>query len=490
MYPTRLFCVIYFSHINLFHLSIRHLMQNFFQFILFAALCLICCTPPAVTTGPALPTNRVQVEEFKPVSSIINVPVEIKTPALEQMINEQLPPLLFESDTMTLGSMNNVKVRVLKGDSIRLSLQGDQLNYRIPVKIWMQFSFSVGAFGVSHTEYQEVEAGIALKFRSRLFVKNDWKVVTMTESDGYEWTTDPVVKVRFITIPVKPLADFILSRQHKKFGELVDKGVSSMLNIKQLLHPLWVQIQKPIRLSEYPPLWLRLTPQSVAMTQLAGDGRMITSSVGITSVAETFIGEEPVCTLKDSLPDFVIPGKVDSSFVLNLYSEITYANASDLLRSYLLGRSFTAGRREVIVQNIEIYGLEGYALVSIEFTGSFKGKVYVIGRTRYDAQKSTVSIEDLDFDVATKNALHNTADWLFHGVIIDKIQPYLSFPLREKMLESQLMVQKMLCNSKLTKNVYINGYVDSLSIGDVRLTGRAIQAVVLSKGSLVLNIRE
>jgi hypothetical protein len=80
--------------------------------------------------------------------------------------------------------------------------------------------------GLSHTEYQEVEAAIALKFRSRLFVKNDWKIVTMTKSEGYEWLSDPVVKVRFITIPVKPIADMILSKQQDSFGAMVDKAVA------------------------------------------------------------------------------------------------------------------------------------------------------------------------------------------------------------------------------------------------------------------------
>jgi hypothetical protein len=430
------------------------------------------------------------MKAFTPVPSIINVPIEIRTRALEQMLNEQLPELLFESDTITLGSMKNVKVKVWKGDSIRLSLTGDELQYWVPVKIWMQFSFSVGALGLSHTEYQEVEAGIALKFRSRIFIKNNWKVVTMTKSDGYEWTTDPVIKVRFITIPVKPLADFILSRQHEKFGELVDKGVNSTLDIKKLLHSTWMLLQEPIRLAEEPSLWLRLTPKTVAMTQLEGDGRMICSSVGITSVAETFFGEQPEVKMQDSLPDFMVPGKVDSSFILNLYSEISYDNASALLQSYLLGRSFKSGHREVIIQNIGIYGLDGYAVVSIEFTGSFRGRVYVVGRAHYDSSTSTISIEELEFDLATRNAFHNTADWLFHGIILDKVKPYLRFPLREKILESQLMVQKMLCNSMLTKNVYINGFIDSLAIGDVRLTDRAIQAVVLAKGSLYLNIRE
>jgi len=459
-----------------------------------AALCctlLFMCTPPSVSTGgPALPSNRVQSQPFEPVPSIINVPIEIRTTALEQIINEQMPQLLFETDTMTVGAMKNVKVKVWKGDSIKFSLNGDELQYGVPLKIWMQFSFTVGALGLSHTEYQEVEAGISLRFSSRLVIKNDWKVVTMTKSDGYEWTTEPVVKVRFVSIPVKPVADFILSRNYEKFGELVDKGINSSLDIKKILHPLWVQIQQPIRLSEYPPLWLKLTPQSVSMTQLEGDGRMIRSSVGITSVAETNFGEEPKVTVVDSIPALSVPGTIDSSFVLNLYSEITYESASELMRSLLLGRSFKAGRREVIIQDVTLYGMEGYVIVSLDFTGSFKGKVYVIGRAVYDTATTTISIEDLDFDVSTKNALHNTADWLFHGVILEKIQPFLRFPLREKMLESQLMVQKMLCNSRISKNVYVNGYIDSLSIGGVRTTDRALQAVVLARGSLNLNIHE
>ena len=48
------------------------------------------------------------------------------------------------------------------------------------------------------------------------------------------------------------------------------------------------------------------------------------------------------------------------------------------------------------------------------------------------------------------------------------------------------MVQKMHCNSRLTKNVCINGFIDSQVIGDVRLTDRALQAVLLAKGSLFL----
>jgi hypothetical protein len=180
----------------------------------------------------------------------------------------------------------------------------------------------------------------------------------------------------------------------------------------------------------------------------------------------------------------VVPGKLDSSFVINLYTELSYASASQMLQSFLLGRAFSTGDKEVIIQDINIYGLEGYAVVAIDFTGSFRGKVYVIGHIRYDEATSTASIEDLDFDISTKNALHSTADWLFHGIILAKVQPYLKFPLRERLLEAQLMVQKMLSHKEISKNVYLTGSIDSLSIAGVTLTDRAIKAILLAKGTL------
>ena len=406
------------------------------------------------------------------------------------MLNEQLKDILYENDTLTLGGMKPVKVKVRKKEPISISLEGDELTYRLPLSIWMQFQFTVGALGLSHTEYQEVEAGIALKFKSRLFVKNNWNVVTMTKPEQYEWLSDPVIKVRFLTIPVKPLADLILSRQQETFGDMVDKAINDMIDIKQMLYPLWTRIQQPFLLSPSPQLWLRLSPQGVFMTQLEGAEGLIRSSMGIRSVAETFFGSEPLTERIDSLPEFVIPGKIDSGFVINLYSEITYEDAGDIARSYLQGKTFKAGSREVIILDLEIYGLDGYVVIGLDLTGSYRGKVYVLGQVHYDSLSSTISIENLEFDMTTRNALHNTVDWLFHNIIVSKVKPFLKFPIREKLLESQLMVQKMLCNQEIARNIFVTGAIDSLAIGGVRVTDRAIQTVVLAKGSLSLEIRD
>jgi hypothetical protein len=77
-----------------------------------------------------------------------------------------------------------------------------------------------------------------------------------------------------------------------------------------------------------------------------------------------------------------------------------------------------------------------------------------------------------------------------HGIVISKIKPYLRFPLKEYLLESQLMIQKMLCHQKVAENVYVSGEIDSLSIGGVKLSDRAIEAIVLAKGFMYVNVNE
>lgn len=455
-------------------------------------LAVVSCKQPSLQNAkPELPADISPAAAFAPVPSVINVPLEMKSWYLEKLLNDQVNGLLYQCDTMTVAGMKPVKLKVWKGDSIRIALDGNEISYRVPLKIWLQFQFTVGALGFSHTEYQEVEAALALKFRSHFSVKNDWKVVTATQSDGYEWISEPVLRLRFVAIPVTPVADVILLTQQNMLSAMVDSAVNGSLDLKKMLRPLWTRIQTPILLTNAPDsLWLRLSPQSVYMTQLSGTAGTIRGSVGIRSVAETFLGNRPASNPVDSLPPFTVSDSIDTSFVINLYSEISYASASQMLISALKGRNFTAGDKEVIVQDVSLYGMQGYAVVSIQFTGSFSGTVYVIGRVRYDEASSTVSIEDLEFDITTRNALHAAAGWLFHGIILDKVKPFLRFPLREHLLETQLLVQKMLSHKEISKNLFVTGDIDSLALGGVTLTDNAIRAVVLARGKLSISAHD
>jgi hypothetical protein len=414
----------------------------------------------------------------------------MRTRVIEQMLNAQIAGLLYSCDTLSLGSVKPVKIKVWKGDSIKIGLEGNELHYKVPLRVWLQFSFTIAALGLSHTETQDFEAALALEFHSKILVDSTWKLSTVTRSDGYAWLSEPVVKVRFLTIPIKPVADLLLQSQQNAISTIIDKQVGEVCNVKSMLMPLWSKIQDPILISQDPQVWLRLSPREVYLTPLKGVDGAIVGSVGVKSVVETFFSDRPACRKCDSLPFIKIPTTADSSFVLNLYSEMSYEAATQMLQGLLVGREFKNKDKEVIVKDVSMTGVKGYALITMEFTGSYEGRVFVYGRPQYDSSTTTVSIEDLDFDLSTQNVLHKAANWMLHGVIIKNVKPYLKFPLKEKLQESKLMVQKIIGNSAVSKNVFLNGAIDSLSVGGVRLTDKAIQASVFARGSLQLSVHD
>jgi hypothetical protein len=185
----------------------------------------------------------------------------------------------------------------------------------------------------------------------------------------------------------------------------------------------------------------------------------------------------------------LVPPGADSSFIINLYADIDYETAGQALDKVLVGKIFSSGNKSVMIDSVEIYGLQGYALICLSLAGSFNGRVYVYGRPQYDAASSTVSIEDLDFDLSTKRMGHKLAEWLLHGIILTKVKPYLKFSLREQELESQLMAQKMLCNHELMPNVFVTGSIDTLQVGGVTLTAAALRALIFARGSLSVMAR-
>ena len=469
-------------------------MRKNFIYIFIAACFLAGCTGKSalrVDEGYGEPVAA--AEPFTPVPSIIYLPAEIKTDYIEKAVNEQLSGTLYQSDTITLGGISNVRVTVRKNGRIKIRAQDDELLYSVPLKISMRFSFTISVLGLSHTEYQDADAGISIALRSKIALKNNWRLVTKTKADGYAWTSDPVVKVRSFSIPVKPAADYLMARQVDIIGRLVDKSVSGSVNVKEFVEPLWQQIRTPIEIpaADLPhKIWLRLNPAEIYMTQLSGQGGSISGTAGIRAVTEAFIGDKPEPLPEAELPDFEPPPETDSTFVINLYSEIPFENATLMSREMFAGKTLKSGRQSVTVRDIEIAGTKnGLAEVRLDLTGSINGKVCVTGKAVYNEKTQMLTIENMDFDIQTQSNFQKARNWLLKGIIVSKIKPHLKFPLKDAFDEAKVLADNMLAGYKLYEGVSLNGRLDSLSIGGVELTETGFRVVIVVKGFVSVGVK-
>ena len=182
--------------------------------------------------------------------STIGVPVVIDIKDLEIKINKEMVGLIYEDNSFENNNNDNLKVSAWKRDNFRLQLEGNELDYHIPIKLTIQIKKFV--------PLPVITAEIALDFKTTLALNKDWTLNTKTTATGYKWISSPTVTIAGYDISITYIADIILSASKGMIGNEIDKEIKDNLNIKKLLQPAWHDLQQPMKVNDEFNAWLRI----------------------------------------------------------------------------------------------------------------------------------------------------------------------------------------------------------------------------------------
>ncbi len=457
---------------------------HYFIILLFVATSFISCKSLKITR----PEEVYVTPDYAPKPSVINLPFYINIADVQNSINKKFNGLIYED--YSLEDNDNIMVKAWKKEGFAIKYENNQLQYRVPLKLWIKAGWKIEKFGFSVSDYREINAEIALKFRTTLFVNKDWAITTHTVSDGYEWLSTPVVKIGPVNIPIKFIANSILKKNQDAISSKIDKAVKQNFSLRKYMQDIWLTMQKPIKINDEYNLWLKLNPQEISSTPIVSQNGKIKISMGIRSLVETYMGDEPKVIPNVDLPDLKMLKTLDNNFVINLMADISYKSADTLAKQFLKGKTFTQDKKSVTVTDIKVYGNNDRMVIGTILTGSLNGTIYFTGKPVYDSATATVKIAELDFELETRNALLKTANWLLHNRFVKMIEPSLIFPLGDKLAESKAIIQKELTNNYITKNVLLNGQLKDLNIENIFLTPESIKVAVNFKGNLNLTFKD
>jgi hypothetical protein len=462
-------------------------MNIFIIFLIY--LCAGCAGRSGVSfdgAGESLPSAK--KEPPPPVPSTINIPVEIKTAIIENAVHNIFSGTFHKSDSSILGGLTNIKISARRNGSVRITAKGDELAVSLPVMVNIRVSTTFSAMGLTHTENQDVEAGISISLRSKISVKNDWRTATTTRAAGYRWTTEPVLKARFITIPIKPVANYFADKLIDMIGPMIDNALANSDLVKtSVITPLWEQLHATISFTlpeTQETIRMRINPTRLYLSNLNGRGASISALVGIRAVTEAVMGDTLESREPTPLPDLAEPLNSDSAFAVNLYVDIPYDKATAICKEMFNGRAFKSGTHKVTVNDIELAGADADGLLTIkmDLSGSIKGTVQVTGRAAYNDRDKTLSLNDLNLDLASSNRYQKAKNWLLKGIIIKKMRPLIKFPL-SAMLDADALTKTLLTGYPIQKGIALNGKVETLTLRGVETTESALRAVVLASGT-------
>ena len=240
---------------------------------------------------------------------------------------------------------------------------------------------------------------------------------------------------------------------------VIDEALGRV-DLKGRLERYWHTIREPIRLAD--DVWLIINPTEVHRGPAGGRGLTLEAFVGLTASPQLVLGERPIV---DSIPlPPLLEADLDEGLHILLDGRAEYDAASRLLNRELAGRTLEWGDNRVVLRRIRVLGIGGGRMaVEVEFGGTLRGRVFLVGTPTIDERANEVWVPDLDFDVATRSLLVSGAAWLAHGELVAFLRERARIPVADVIdLASEQLLRGL--NRELSDEVRLAGEVERVEV--------------------------
>jgi hypothetical protein len=143
-----------------------------------------------------------------------------------------------------------------------------------------------------------------------------------------------------------------------------------------------------------------------------------------------------------------------------------------------------------VIEKCSIYGGSAEKLVlKVDFSGSASGEFYLTGRPVYDPVRRLLKLDQLEYDIRSRNMMLRSAEWMFSGRILKELQQYAQVEITtyEAMLRQRINES---LNSEIRKGVRMQGNMEAVNIEKIYPFPEALVVRFHSKGNLDILIND
>ena len=365
------------------------------------------------------------------------------------------------------------------GDAILLS---STIHYK--GRGWYDPPIGPDVNGECGTQKDPPRARLRLRVVPRLSA--DWRLRIRTQVDTivpYSDTERDQCEVSFLNLDVTGKVLDGATAALRTLLPRIDRQLA-LLDVKTPLEKIWVELQEPIRITD--SLWLILQPSGVHLGRVRGSRETVGAQIGVTAAPRIVAGPKPAIVTVP-LPALG-PIRDAEGFSMVVEGNFDFRVMSSLLSAQVEGQKVRAAGGTLSIKRVHVFGVGGGKLaVGIEFVGTARGKIWLLGTPTYDAATGMVSVPDLDFDATSAGMLVQGVAWLKGEAIREFLRKQTRFPAGDLMKQIQDMAVKEL-NQELERGVRLEATIAASEPAGmlVRATGLVIRARATGAARLVL----
>lgn len=332
-------------------------------------------------------------------------------------------------------------------------------------------------------------------------VTDDWKLAA-TIQPNFSWVEGAYVN---IGTPIGSFKIGVSDRVEPKIRDQLTKVAAelsatlSRIPLRANLDKAWSGIQQPVRLTKNAapgasssPLdvYLMAEPLMLGIGPLTTQGNEVVLTPMISTYLGVQLGKPDSMRTARPLPNNAGP-IVQQGVNVALVATVPYSEVNKAAVAALHNKPIELGdKKQVTVTSVEVFpdgdrlGVKvaiSARLGSLPFEDT-KGTLYLRGVPRYAHQTRTLWVENLDFDLESKNVLVKSAAVLGHGIFVKAMQNALRFQLASKIDPVTQRLAEGVSGQEIAKGILLNAKATSTDISEPHVGANAITIRVHVKG--------
>lgn len=436
-----------------------------------ALFTLISCSHKIKPEKPVLAVTDFKLDSLP--SSEINIPIEVNLKPFYALAEKKVDTL-FTSPGYPNGwvqSACDTRYKyVFRRGPLQMKASGNSLNLAFTgyYKIIGSTRLCVAGTAMSswtapcRCGFDEPERRVNVSFANSLNIQPDYKLKLLIKRNEPQpldkcevcfWGQDITKQVM---TGLKEELDSSKASLDRSYG---------LVDLRPQFQLLWDQLNKGYNI--YGMGWLQVNPQKFRINNLYAKNDSLYLSLGLSArPVISFEKPEDLAAPIPSMGDF----NRRQGFSIFVDALLNYDSLSRIMNFHLVNKEFDLQKgpvkKKFIIKECKLSGSGNEKLIiKVDFDGTDKGTIYLTGKPVYNKETHVLDVQQMDFDIHSKDALLKTAEWLFSRKIITEVGKYTRFDLT-----GYIDTAKATINQQLNKE-WMTGIRSNGRIQDIQLIG-------------------
>ncbi len=430
--------------------------------------------------------------------SVISLPLRASRSELEKFLKKE--SLKWEY------AEKNHSIEVPYGDAwgdLHVTLEGEPslelsrglITLEIPLRFKAGVHWEGDLFGLRPSLKEDLDGAVLARVFLRPRFTAEWQLQTHARIE-FQWIREPELLFLGHRLALSRWIDPLLNDWLQVNTRRIDEAINEELQLRKRAEREWQKLARPLSLRREPDLWLSIRPLAVHIPKPDIDENGFEARIMIPMNLRLVSGSIPEALSLGPLPSLELGAPQVDGLNLAVPVLLRYGDLEEEARRHLSGYPISLGERgELEVRDIAIRGGGGEILVSLDLKGSkggvrLEGTVFLRGRPRFDSATSNVYIEDLRFDVMTRNYLSEVASWLLEPIFLERWAKGLMFPIKDLINEVKRDLQKDFRYRRVDENLVLRGSIIDLKLTQIYPASQGLLLEVAASGRAGLNFEQ